>query len=67
MMREVDRIPDWLVTGLVEGDKEDSDGEQKQGGPEGLWQRVDSGGQPVIVRSANKQKPGESIPIRRVQ
>lgn len=63
-MREVDPIPNWLTNGLVAVEKKEEGKEQKQGGPERLWQKVDTGGQSMLVRSANKQK--RSIPVRRV-
>lgn len=60
-MREVDLLPDWLVEGLVEAEQDEKG--TKQGGPEGLWQKVDAKGKSILVRSAKKKV---SVPIRRV-
>lgn len=59
-MREADRLPDWLVDGLIE---EEDKHTEKQAGPKFLWQKVDTGGRSMLVRSAEKKR---SIPIRRL-
>lgn len=62
-MREVDRIPDYLVAGLLtsaESDEEDRTAEQEDRTAEqevsSIWQRVDVSGVPVIVRSSMRRK-----------
>ncbi len=58
-MRLTDRLPAWLVEGLIE----EEDGQpKKQAGPKSLWQKVDTGDISVLVRSAKKKR---SMPIRR--
>lgn len=55
-MREVDRVPDYLVAGLLksaESDEEDRTAEQEVSS---TWQRVDVSGVPVIVRSSMRRK-----------
>lgn len=59
-MRETDRLPDWLVDGLIEEEDKQT---EKQAGPKFLWQRTDIGSTSMLVRSAKKKG---SIPIRRL-
>lgn len=59
-MRESDRLPDWLIDGLLEEEGEQT---EKQAGPKSLWQRVDARNMSVLVRSARKKS---SVPIRRL-
>ena len=59
-MREADRLPDWLVEGLVEEEDEQT---TKQASPKSLWQRVDTGNTHMLVRSAKKKS---GMPIRRL-
>jgi len=57
-MREIDIVPDYLVVGLLRPEKsgEDSDRTAEQE-VDSIWQRVDVGNMPVIVRSANRRNP----------
>ena len=57
-MREIDIVPDYLVKGLLRPEKsgEDSDRTAEQE-VNSIWQRVDVGNMPVIVRSANRRNP----------
>lgn len=49
-MREVDRIPDYLVAGLTR--REEEEGREAEKDESLLWQRVEVKGVPMIVRTA---------------
>lgn len=49
-MRQIDRVPDYLVTGLTGQDEEE--GREAEKGESPLWRRVEVKGIPMIVRTA---------------
>jgi len=49
-MREIDRIPDYLVSGIAR--QEDEEGREAEKGESALWRHVNVEGVPVIVRTA---------------
>lgn len=55
-MREIDRIPAYLIKGLAlrKATNEDRTAEQEE---DNLWQRMVVQGVPVLVRTANRRKP----------
>jgi len=56
-MREIDIVPDYLVAGLLESEKSDEDSDRMaEQEVNSIWQRVDVGNMPVIIRLANRRK-----------
>jgi len=49
-MREVDKVPDYLVVGLTK--QEEEEGREAEKGEAPLWQHVEVKGIPMIVRTA---------------
>jgi len=49
-MREIDRVPDYLVVDLAR--QEEEEGREAERDETSLWQRVEVKGVPMIVRTA---------------